>query len=98
MADTPETRFKKKVKKYLTDKGIWHVKYFACAYTPVGIPDILGLFPNGRFFGLELKVKPNKPTPLQIRNVELINKSNGYAKVLYPEDFEEFKKEVKENE
>lgn len=94
MANTPETNFKNKVIKYLKDKGIWHVKYFANMFTKSGIPDILGVLPNGKFFALELKVEPNKPTPLQIRNVELINKTHGKAYILYPKDFEQFKRDI----
>lgn len=94
MTDTPETKFKNKVRKYLKDKQIWFVKFFSNMFTPSGIPDILGVLPNGKFFGLELKVEPNKPTPLQLKNVDLINKSKGYAKVLYPKDFDDFKRYV----
>ena len=94
MTDTPETKFKNKVRKYLKDNNVWFVKFFANMFTPSGIPDILGLFPNGQFFGLELKVEPNKPTALQLRNIELINKSKGYARVLYPKDFDDFKQDI----
>ena len=94
MSETPETKFKNKVRGCLRDKKIWFVKYFANIFTQSGIPDILGILPNGRFFALELKVEPNKPTPLQLYNIELINKSKGYAKVLYPKDFNDFKKDI----
>ena len=56
MTETPETKFKNKVRKYLKDKKIWFIKYFANMFTQSGIPDILGILPNGRFFALELKV------------------------------------------
>lgn len=89
-----EKQFENKIKAFLKEKNIWFVKYFANAFTKSGIPDILGVLPNGKFFALELKVEPNKPTPLQTRNIELIKKSNGIAYILYPKDFEQFKKDI----
>ena len=78
-----ETAFKTKVLKVLQSKGGWWYKS-ADKFT-AGIPDILGVY-NGKFIAIELKVKPNKPTPLQLHTLHLININNGSATVLYPED------------
>jgi len=49
---------------------------------------------NGKFVAIELKSDVGKPSELQKRNVRLINEANGYGVILYPKDFEEFKKAV----
>lgn len=91
-----ETQFKKKVEQFLKDEGIWYVKYWAGIakdgnnYTKSGIPDVIACV-HGHFFGIELKVHPNKPTKLQEYNIRKIEESDGIAMVLYPEDFETFK-------
>jgi len=90
-----ETQFKQKVQKFLDSQGVYHVKQLGCAYTKSGIPDLLACV-NGYFLGIELKVKPNKPSELQLYNVDQIRKAGGVAFILYPEDFEDFKKIVKE--
>lgn len=48
-----------------------------------GVPDILILRPSCGFHGLgiELKVKPNKPTPEQLEFLALLN-ANGYLGVV----------------
>ena len=46
-----------------------------------GIPDIIGCY-KGRFVGLELKVEPNKPTPLQQYELKAIYREGGSAQVV----------------
>lgn len=48
-----------------------------------GVCDLFILKPSGRFNGLaiELKVKPNKPTPAQMKFIETLN-ANGYLAVV----------------
>ena len=92
---TPETRFKNKVKKFLDDNGCYHVKFFANAYTKRGVPDILACV-NGHFIGLELKAENGKPSELQLYHQQKIRDSGGKAYILYPKDFEQFKKEVEQ--
>lgn len=48
-----------------------------------GVPDIFVMMPARGFHGLaiELKVKPNKPTPEQLKFLETLN-SNGYLAVV----------------
>lgn len=56
-----------------------------------GIPDIICCI-NGKFIALELKRENGVASELQKRNVRLINEANGIALILYPKDFDEFKK------
>ena len=90
-----EKNFENKVKRWLKSKGIYHFKYFANAFTPVGIPDLIACV-NGRFVGIELKKQKGKTTPLQDYNLEQIKKSGGIAIVLRPSDFEKFKKNIED--
>ena len=88
MAD--EKLFENKVKKYLTERGCWHVKFFANKFTRVGVPDILACV-NGYFLGIEVKASDGRPSELQIWNRDKIRESGGQCIVLYPEQFNEFK-------
>ena len=66
------------------------MKFFANAYTPKGIPDILACI-NGYFVGIEVKAQTGKPSEIQLYNVKKINDAGGFAFVLYPSKFNEFK-------
>ena len=86
-----EKRYENKIKKYLESRGAWFVKYWAGAqYTKSGIPDILACV-NGYFVGIEVKAQDGKPSELQLHNVRAINDAGGFAFVLYPSKFAEFK-------
>lgn len=58
-----------------------------------GIPDIVGVV-NGRLIALELKADNGKPSPLQLRHLDLIDKAGGYARLVYPRNWEDIKKEL----
>jgi Holliday junction resolvase len=89
-----EKTFENKIKKFLDDRGAWFVKYWAGAqYTKSGIPDILACV-NGYFVGIEVKAPNGKPSEIQLYNVRRINAAGGFAFVLYPSKFDEFKRFV----
>ena len=90
-----EKTFENRIKRYLKSKGIWHVKYFANSFTPVGIPDVLAVV-NGRFVAIEVKAENGKTSPLQEHNIKEIQRCGGIAIVLRPSGFEEFKKLIEE--
>lgn len=85
-----EKNFENRLKKFLEDEGCWFVKFFANAYTKSGIPDILCCC-NGYFVGIEVKAQNGKPSELQKMNIKKINMINGFAVILYPNQFEDFK-------
>ena len=86
-----EKNFENKIKKYLESRGVWYLKYWAGAqYTKSGIPDILACI-NGYFVGIEVKAPNGKPSEIQLYNVHAINAAGGFAFVLYPSKFAEFK-------
>ena len=49
---------------------------------PVGTADILGMW-RGRFLAVEVKVRPNKPTPAQADFLERVQAAGGLAYVAY---------------
>lgn len=87
-----EKQFENQVKKFLKDEGCWFLKYWAGAtYTKSGIPDLL-VCCNGYFIGVEVKAPKGKPSELQLYNLRKINEAGGIGFVLYPKDFDLFKK------
>lgn len=48
----------------------------------VGIPDLIGCY-DGKFFAIELKVKKNKPTPLQAQRLLMIENAGGIQGVAW---------------
>lgn len=79
-----EKNFENKIKKELKSRGFWFVKFFANAFTPSGIPDIIGCG-HGRFFAIEVKGGSNYGlTELQKHNIDMINNAGGVAVCVYP--------------
>ena len=85
-----EKNFENKIKEYLKDQNCYFVKYFANRMTKAGIPDVLASV-NGYFVGIEVKASNGRPSELQIYNVKKIQESGGFAVILYPEHWEDFK-------
>lgn len=85
-----EKTFENKVKKFLNEQGAWYVKFFANSFTKTGVPDILACV-NGYFVGIEVKAQNGKPSELQLHNIRKIRQAGGFAVILYPSAFEEFK-------
>lgn len=82
-----EKQFETKVKKFLKTKECWSLKYWGGAsYTKSGVPDLL-VCCNGHFLGVELKAPKGRPSDLQIYNLREIDRSGGYAILLYPDDY-----------
>lgn len=91
----PEKTYETKIKRYLDNERIWYVKYFANRNTRSGIPDILACV-NGYFVGIEVKAQTGHPTLLQLRNCQNIRDAGGFAFVLYPTGWEQFKEFIHE--
>jgi hypothetical protein len=93
-----EKNFENNVKKFLKDKGCYFIKYWGgAAYTKSGVPDILACV-HGEFFGIELKAPNGKPSDLQIYNLRKIDSAGGKAILLYPKDFDLFKRLIENPE
>lgn len=86
-----EKQYETKVKRFLDQQGAWFIKFFANAYTRSGVPDLLCCV-NGYFVAVEVKAQNGKASPLQVHNCTKIRIAGGFAFILYPSGFEEFKK------
>jgi len=73
-----ESQLQTKILKELKKVG-WFYK--ASDRYRAGIPDIIGCY-KGRFAALELKVLPNKITPLQDYELKAIYREGGHANVV----------------
>lgn len=86
-----EKNFENRVKKFLEDHDCWFVKYWGGgAFTKAGIPDLLCSV-GGYFVAVELKASNGRPSELQKYNIRKIWESGGFAILLYPDEFEDFK-------
>lgn len=90
-----EKQFENKIKKHLTDNGVWYVKYFANGFTKSGIPDLLCCV-NGHFLAIEVKAENGKPSKLQLHHIEKIKESGGRAVIVKPSQFDELKELIEE--
>ena len=89
-----ESQFQVQVINFLKElPNTWHVKIWGGGFMRAGIPDILCCV-NGHFIAIELKQENGVPSELQKRNIRLINESNGKGLILYPKDFENFKRNM----
>lgn len=73
-----ESNLQSKILKLLKGVG-WFYK--ASDRYRAGIPDIVGCY-KGRFLALELKIEPNRPTPLQTYELNNIYREGGSAHVI----------------
>jgi Holliday junction resolvase len=78
---TPEKAVKAKVKAVLDSEGVYYFMPPANGFGRSGVPDIVACV-NGLFIGIECKANGNKPTALQIREIEAIRRNNGVAVVV----------------
>lgn len=81
MAMTPERRVKTQVRKVLDRLGAYYVMPVTGGYGNSGAPDFLVCL-HGRFIGIECKAGTNTPTPLQEKNLRLIERSGGVSLVV----------------
>ena len=88
-----EKIYENKIKTYLKSIGAYFIKTHGDRFSRIGTPDILACI-NGKFVAVEVKGEKGKPSDLQLYHIEQIRKAGGYGTVLYPKDFEKFKKDV----
>lgn len=89
-----EKQFEEKVKTFLKEQGCWFLKYWGGGgYTKSGVPDLI-VCCKGHFMGVELKAPNGKPSELQVHHLRKIDGAGGQAVLLYPKDFDLFKRLV----
>ena len=86
-----EKLFENKIKSYLKSIGAYFIKTHGDRFSRVGTPDIIACI-NGNFVAVEVKAENGKPSDLQLYHLEQIRKAGAHAFLLYPKDFEDFKK------
>ena len=68
---TPEGKVKKKVKALLDERGVYYFMPATAGYGRSGVPDIICCY-RGYFLAIECKAGGNKPTALQLREMEMV--------------------------
>lgn len=108
-----EKLFENKIKKYLQTKGVYPLgttrektsvkptgyyekRWGGGTFTKSGLPD-MHIVVNGHSIDVELKAPTGKPSELQLFMIDQINHSGGCAMVVYPKDFEKFKKIIEKH-
>lgn len=83
MADTPEKKVKRKVVAILKDFGAYYFYPVTGGFGASGVPDVIACI-KGRFVGIEVKadMKKNKPTALQVKNLNHIKECGGISLVI----------------
>jgi Holliday junction resolvase len=81
MAKTPEAKVKDQVVAALKKVGAYHFFPATHGFGRSGVPDIVACV-NGHFLGIECKAGTNKPTALQVREIEHIRANGGTAVVV----------------
>lgn len=87
MAKTPEGKVKAKVVDVLKDEDVYYFFPATHGYGRSGVPDIVCCV-NGLFVGIECKAGTNKPTLLQVREIERIRRAGGCALVVNEENWD----------
>jgi Holliday junction resolvase len=87
MAQTPEKRVKTKVESILKSEDVYYFFPATHGYGRSGVPDIIACV-NGHFLAIECKAGSNKPTALQVREIERIRRCGGVAVVANEENWE----------
>ena len=84
---------KQQVVKMLKERHVYYFFPVAGAYTSIGVPDIVACI-RGRFVGIECKAGNNRPTELQLRNLEDIRDNGGVALAVNENDLEALKQRL----
>jgi Holliday junction resolvase len=87
VAKTPEGIVKAKVVGILKEEDAYYFFPATHGYGRSGVPDIIACV-NGRFLAIECKAGKNKPTALQVREIESIRRRGGVAIVANEENWD----------
>ena len=94
MAQTPEKKVKDKVVGILKDEGVYYFFPATYGYGRSGVPDIIACA-SGYFVGIECKAGKNKPTALQVRELEAIRAARGVALVVNEDNLDEVRDTIR---
>jgi Holliday junction resolvase len=94
VAKTPEALVKGKVTTILKLEDVYYFFPATHGYGRSGVPDIVACV-NGFFLAIECKAGTNKPTMLQVREIESIRRHGGVAVVTNEENWEHVRELVR---
>lgn len=88
-----ESVFQGKVKEWLEEQGCYVLKYPQSAYTHAGVSDLIWFYHDKYGF---LEVKKSKDAPFRPGQKSFLEKMSKwtFAEAVYPENFEDIKKEL----
>jgi Holliday junction resolvase len=78
---TPESKVKRRVTKILQKFGAYYFSPVTGGFGRSGVPDIVVCY-QGVFIGIECKAGDNKPTALQLKNLEDIHTNGGWGMIV----------------
>lgn len=81
MTKTKESKLEEEIERLMNKKGIWQLARYQAQSNQNGLPDRLYLY-KGYLLGLELKTDEGKPSDLQLRKIDEINKNGGIALII----------------
>lgn len=81
MAQTPEAKVKAKIKAILKEHNIYYAMPIGTGYGNSGVPDFLCCV-SGFFVAIEAKAGKGVATALQLKNLDEIDRSGGYAMII----------------
>ena len=88
MAATPEAKIKAKIKKILDEHEVYYAMPVGSGYGRSGVPDFLCCV-EGKFLAIEAKATDkDKPTALQVREMERIEVSGGLTVVIHEDNLD----------
>ncbi len=88
-----EKNFENRIKSYLKSIGAYFIKTHGDRFSRVGTPDIIACV-NGYFVAVEVKATNGRPSELQKYHIQQIKDAGGFGVILYPDEFEDFKKTI----
>ncbi len=88
MAQTPERKVKDKVVALLKQYDAYFFSPPSNGYGRAGVPDIIACL-HGRYIAIECKAGSNKPTLLQIRELDRTAKAGGVALIIRENNIDE---------
>lgn len=81
MAKTKESKLEQDIERFMQRKGIWQLARYQAQSNQNGLPDRMYLY-KGYLLGLELKTDEGKPTKLQLKKLDVINKNGGIGLIV----------------
>jgi len=85
---TPESKVKRRVTKILQKFGAYYFSPVTGGFGRSGVPDIVVCY-QGVFIGIECKAGGNKPTALQLKNLEDIHTNGGWGMIVNEDTVED---------